>query len=400
MKRGCKFITLLLMGFVIIKPPVSYGQLSGASTDPQKNITVLSPAYRSDIKGKTTIKVHAPGFKNLSVSCWHQPDKLHADTLGYNSKFVTDITTDEHGYASFVFPANEFPHGPLTILVCANNGPDTCYLQLYNTGGVKWNEGLTKTPSPPQTKGMRLVFADDFNRMPTISRGGKDATYNSVKADGTEYGDAISADRGGPYDPFYQTGTYMRIRTEYRPGIEDKMGWKRKYTSGMLTSERTDGTGVAPLFGYFECRMMCPNATGTWPAFWLLTQGSHVGGKNKSNELDIIEGYGPHAVGYWVTPHDWGFGQQYKSHWVQATGTAGHADIAQVFHIYGCKVTETTTYYYLDNILVWQHPTLEICKKEGMQFMINNNLGGGWPSDLSRYGDAADLYVDWIRVYQ
>lgn len=27
-------------------------------------------------------------------------------------------------------------------------------------------------------------------------------------------------------------------------------------------------------------------------------------------------------------------------------------------------------------------------------------LGGGWPIDLSRYGDAVDMYVDWVRVFE
>jgi len=370
-------------------------------------INVVSPAYRATIKGATTIKLYAPGFKKVAASCWHQPDANHTNTLGYDCRFATNLHPDKNGYATVNFPANEYPHGPITVLLHAWDATDssfkhadTCYLQLYNQGGTPWQEGLANTPQPPQAAGMNLVFSDDFTTMPSISRGGKGATYNSIKADGTEYGDAISASFGGPYDPFFQTDTYMRIRTQYRPDIIDSMGWHRKYTSGMLTSERTDGTGVAPLFGYFECRMLCPNATGTWPAFWLLTQGSHVGGDSTSNEYDIIEGYGPHANGYWVTPHDWGFGKNYPSHWIKADSIGGKADIAQTFHTYGCKVTPETTYYYFDNVMIFSHPTLEVAKKEGMQFMINNNLGGGWPSDLSRYNGGADMYVDWVRVYQ
>ncbi len=383
------------------------GQSVNASKFPPYRITILSPEYRSAIKGNIDIKLYAPGMKGIAANCWHQPDAAHPDAFGYDNRFGANIHPDANGYATVHFPADRFPHGPITVLLHAWDGTgrsfrhaDTCYLQLYNEGGVSWNEGLKNAPQPPQAKGMHLVFADDFDSMPSISRGGKGAVYNSIKADGTEYGDAISASFGGPYDPFYQTGTYMRIRAQYRPGIVDSMGWHRQYTSGMLTSERTDGTGIAPRFAYFECRMICPNAIGTWPAFWLLTQGSHVGGDTVSNEYDIIEGYGPHPDGYWITPHDWGFGKAYKSHWIAADSIGGRADFAQTFHTYGCKITADTTYYYFDNIMVWSHPTLEVARKEGMQFMINNNLGGGWPVDLSRYNGAADMYVDWVRVYQ
>jgi hypothetical protein len=31
--------------------------------------------------------------------------------------------------------------------------------------------------------------------------------------------------------------------------------------------------------------------------------------------------------------------------------------------------------------------------------MVNLATGGGWPVDLSRYGNIVDMYVDFIRVY-
>ena len=33
-------------------------------------------------------------------------------------------------------------------------------------------------------------------------------------------------------------------------------------------------------------------------------------------------------------------------------------------------------------------------------FMIDLATGGGWPVDLSRYNGVADMYVDYVRVYQ
>ena len=35
----------------------------------------------------------------------------------------------------------------------------------------------------------------------------------------------------------------------------------------------------------------------------------------------------------------------------------------ETFHIYGCKVTETDTIYYCDNIEVGRHATLPLSKK-------------------------------------
>jgi hypothetical protein len=33
-------------------------------------------------------------------------------------------------------------------------------------------------------------------------------------------------------------------------------------------------------------------------------------------------------------------------------------------------------------------------------FLVNLATGGGWPVDLSRYNGLADMYIDFVRVYQ
>ena len=71
----------------------------------------------------------------------------------------------------------------------------------------------------------------------------------------------------------------------------------------------------------------------------------------------------------------------------------------ETFHTYGCKITETDTIYYCDDIEVGRHATLPLSKREPFFFLINLATGGGWPVDLSRYHGTADLYVDYVRVY-
>ena len=88
---------------------------------------------------------------------------------------------DAQGNGSFVFPADQYPHGPLTVRIVGRTAAvkDTCYLQLYNKGGVSWKEGMPK--APPQAKGMKLVFADDFNGPLSISSTDPKATYYDHK---------------------------------------------------------------------------------------------------------------------------------------------------------------------------------------------------------------------------
>lgn len=370
---------------------------NGPPPPPRRNmVNVTSPAYNSTVKGNTTININAPGLTTItSVKCWESGSEYGSDRT-----FVSNLSLN-NGLGSFVFPADKYPHGPIVIRITGTNGADTdtCYLMLYNAGGVSWNEGLPAQPAA--AAGMSLVFADDFTKMPTISRGGIGATYNSIKAGGDEYGDGICVTPADPYDVYLQRDTYLRIRASYQPNIIDPCSWNRKYATGMLTSERTDGTGVTAFMGYFECKMMAQCAIGSWPAFWFLTQGTN-GANPMGDEYDTIEGYGSWKVqdGYRVGKHEWGYGSDNKGAKITTTSIGGGGCPFDGFHTYGMKVTPTTVYWYYDNIQVWSSETTEVVKKEGLNFMINNELGGGWPVDLTRYGNKSDLWIDFVRVYQ
>ena len=78
----------------------------------------------------------------------------------------------------------------------------------------------------------------------------------------------------------------------------------------------------------------------------------------------------------------------------------GKSTWSDTFHTYGCKVTETDTIYYCDNIEVSRHPTGAVSRQYPFFFLINLATGGGWPVDLSRYDGIADMYVKYVRVWR
>ncbi|HWE97877.1 MAG TPA: family 16 glycosylhydrolase [Tepidisphaeraceae bacterium] len=372
-----------------------------------REISVTSPAYCSDIKGDTRITLAAAGFKSVTARCWKQDDGPGADST------VATVPIDPAGNGSFTFPADQYPHGPITVRLSADNGAskDNCYLQLYNQGGVAWNEGIPKAP-PPAAKDMELLFADDFDGPLSISSNDAKAKYFDHKPLGGDFSTIPFTGHDERNNPFSQAGTYLRIRAD-----------AKKKSAGLISSLRNDGQGVkASVPCYFECRFLAPNAIGTWPAFWLMTDYP-TERKTKSekqvavDELDIIEAYGgegPHEPNshdlYQVTPHAWNQGNAGKAaetraykelHNPTSMKKAGIPSTwFETFHTYGCLVTETETIYYCDNIEVGRHQTLEVSKKQPLFFMINLATGGGWPVDLSRYDGVVDMYVDYVRVYQ
>jgi hypothetical protein len=371
-------------------------------------VSVLSPTYCSDVKGDTHVSLAAPGFKKVTVKCWKQGTGFGADST------VAVVSLDDRSNGSFVFPANDYPHGPIMVRISGDNGlvKDTCYLQLYNRGGVSWKEGMPKDP-PPAARGMKLVFADDFKGPLSISSTDPKATYYDHKPPHgwQDFSAHVFSGHESAKDPFAQVDTYLRIRAS-----------DRTRSSGLISSLKNDGSGIkasAPC--YFECRFLGPNAIGTWPGFWLmtdyLTDYNKLKDKTPCDELDVIEAYGGEGPGspnaddrYMITPHCWNQGKEGKAIETRAN-QAIHNPIRmrqagipstwfEAFHTYGCKITETDTIYYCDNIEVGRHATLPLSKTQPLVFMVNLATGGGWPVDLSRYNGLADMYVDYVRVYQ
>jgi hypothetical protein len=370
-------------------------------------VSVVSPAYCSDVKGEITVTLAAAGFKSVTVKCWKQGDGFGADST------VAAVALDAKGNGSFVFPADAYPHGPVTVRIGGVSGEvkDNCYLQLYNRGGVSWNEGMPKDP-PPAARGMSLVFADDFQGRLSISSTDPKASYYDHKPPGgwQDFSTLRFTSFDKPNNPFSRVDSYLRIRAS-----------EEAKSSGIISSMKNDASGVtakAPC--YLECRFIGPNAIGTWPAFWLMTDymTDHVKGKKvPCDELDIIEAYGgegphePNALDtYMVTPHCWDQGEAGKLLEKKAF-EAMHNPVRmrklgipstwfETFHTYGCKITDTNTIYYCDNIEVGRHATFPLSRQRPLFFLINLATGGGWPVDLSRYDGLADMYVDYVRVYQ
>lgn len=388
----------------------SLGTLPLHADDTAPVISVTSPAYCSDISEDTPIDISAPGMASVTVKCWQQGGRFGSDSI------IGTVILDPAGKGFIMFPAHQYPHGPITVTISgttAGNKTDECYLQLYNKSGVSWNEGMP-ADLPPGAHGLRLVFADDFTGPLSISSTDSSATYYDHKPPhGTEdFGTIPFTGYQSRNNPFAQVDTYLRIRAD-----------AKKNSTGLISSEKNDASGVkVSIPCYFECRFISQNARGTWPSFWLLTDemtSLNAGKSEKTlpvDELDIIEAWGGNGPGqpnahdrYQITPHAWNQGA--AGHAIE---TAAYKEMKnpismnkfgipstwyEAMHTYGCRITDTDTIYYCDNIEVGRHKTLPNSKKYPFFFMIDLAIGNGSPIDLSRYNGVADMYVDFVRVY-
>lgn len=375
-------------------------------------ISVTSPPYCSDIKGDTKLNIYAPTFSSVTVKCWKQG----SDSRGPGSDSeVGKVALDHNGTGSILFPANQYPHGPITVRIAGEKGgvKDECYLQLYNKGGVSWKEGIPMQ-APPAAQGMKLVFQDDFKGPLSISGNDNKATYYDHKPPGgsQDFSSIPFTSFEKPNNPFAQVDSYLRIRCD-----------EKAHSTGLISSIKSDASGVtakAPC--YFECRFIAPNSVGSWPAFWLLTDymtplvktGKQPAGCDEIDIIEAVGGNGPHSPNayelFQITPHRWGQGKEgddeagaaYKNlrNPIKPSLRGVPAAWYETFHIYGCKITESETIYYMDDIEMGRHKTFPLSKTTPFFFLINLATGSGWPVDQSRYNGLADMYVDYVRVYQ
>ena len=412
-----------------------YGDEKGDSFSKSfvQSIKVVAPEHTSYVKGDVTVVFEAPGMTEVKVFAWKQPDNNDTQADGYDAKLGEFKFDAGREAGEFVFRADAFPNGPTALRFYAKNADgkqDYYEHQLFNLGGVKWRQGVPDA-DPPGAKGMKLVFADDFDALPPISPNGMNARYAAHKTGGGDFSGWQFSDPEGDCLPFSQRGSYLRIHAS-KP-------WGTKGRSGILSSMRPDGTGVVvPAPSYFECRFVAHSAPGSWPAFWTLTKGTAGLDKNDprfealkargTDELDVIEaygGYGPKNPNtrngdYHSVTHFWGQEKNLPAWYPQklADGAPNpefmkHSAVTPAEkhgegswwswtpHTYGLAITETDTVYYFDNTEVLRHPTGAVSLAQPAWFLINYAIGGisGWQIDMERYGNKSDMWIDFVRVY-
>lgn len=396
-------------GFENIQPLLE----PGVYKDPNKieypagRISMVSPAYRDTIEGETVkLRLYAPSIDVLTFSSAHQPDEEHDQV--FNKVFAENIIPGPDGYVEVDFPASEYPYGPISITIIGtrNGGTVKKYVQLYNNSGERYNIGMPDTP--PAAQGMSVVFYDDFIKMPTISRTGKDSTgrvttYSSHTPYNGDYGLAAFEDFEGQYNPFEQVDSFLKIKCRKPEGYAEQDIFGREYYAGTLSSMHPGKLGKSWSMAYFECRMMMPPGYGSWPSFWLLSANRLDPDKRSTGELDVVEGYMYEEDIAKICISRWSFADdvpQYGDHVKFNVVEAGMLNLCQTFHTYGCKITEETVYFYVDDQLAWTYPAYDEVRGN-MMFLITMALGqgGGGIVDLSEYGYGADLYVDYVRVF-
>jgi hypothetical protein len=435
---------------------------------------LISPLYRSDIVDDV-VTIEFANNKGKSAKVYSQKPGakvLVAVVNMQDGKGIFDFPANEFPLGPINIRVDVYN---IVDLTDETKPIDSAYFQFFNYSGVDWNSGIDRAQINPVTDGMKVTFIDNFDAMPDLTPTGLDMgktgelvnditkprAYATRKVDNTGgtsggmfgwsfFSDYIEKENDSrqKYNPFKivsegKGNNYMRLNTAYWPdakyGVGDEISgqhyWGQKSTTGYLSSMGMDGSGFFTKGGvnqYFETRMFFGPNPAHWPAFWLLTaNGGYLSTPDKngdtpwgapewggpSDEIDILEAYLGNPEGYQIAYHEWGYSTgKGGGTWVNLNQAIfQNSNITEGFHVLAVLITEKTTYYYCDNIPVFEHETLKYSWELGNYFIINGGVSDHFglpdcnddtfgpdsqPMGFTRYGNECYDYIDWVRVWE
>jgi beta-glucanase (GH16 family) len=168
---------------------------------------------------------------------------------------------------------------------------------LFLAAGCASPEAARPSAAPAPSE--RLIFADEFDGA-ALDRSkwnvvGPDFWVNQEQQ---AYIDSPETIRFRPGGVDGASGGVLVLQPKFQQGFETPTGRKADFVSGRITTKgKFDFT-----YGRAVARIRMPDATGVWPAFWLLGNGKWP----ETGEIDIMEyvgepdwtGVALHGTGY------------------------------------------------------------------------------------------------------
>jgi beta-glucanase (GH16 family) len=246
--------------------------------------------------------------------------------------------------------------------------------------------------SPPVDGDWVQTFDDEF---PGNSI---DATKWNVKGD--NWYDAVSHYSA---ENVIVGGGAARIRDEKKTGFQndDPTNYQTNYASGYLDTFDK----FAQRYGYFECRVKLPQASGLWPAFWLMPdrpgterkgiRGSTADGGMEFDILEHLSVWGPYR--YNVAMHWDGYGKDHK-----ATGSKIYFQPDKDGYVTaGLLWTPGSAVFYANGAEVLRFDSPRVASVP--ENIILNMAIGGWDNnhlDPKNLQLPADFIINYVRVWQ
>ncbi len=169
----------------------------------------------------------------------------------------------------------------------------------------------------------------------------------------------------------------------------------RFLTGGLYTKDK-----VAFSHGRLEIHAKLGNATGAWPAFWLLP---FDGAKwPDGGEIDIMERLNDEHIAYQTVHSHYTYVLKEKYPPQGAIGAIRPDD----YNTYAVELYPDSVSFYINNHHTFTYPRIESDKKGQFPFdrefylLLDMQLGGKWVGRVEPAHLPVEMQIDWVRFYQ
>lgn len=252
-----------------------------------------------------------------------------------------------------------------------------------NTTQQQSPERAVTRMKPPKWK---LVFSDKFN-----SKGAFDKSKWGYSSRGHA---AWSRYLTASPEYVYQKGGKLLLKMDKADIPVDSVPY---HSVGIQTAGK-----FSLLYGKVEVRAKFTKGKGSWPAIWMMPEGSGAYGSwPNSGEIDIME-----HVNNESKIHQTIHNSAVTNAKGASTATHQAAYDAEDFNTYGIIWNADAINFYVNDVLQYTYakPAGATSKEWPFDkpfYLILNQAGGaGWPGALDEQDLPFEMQVDWVKVYQ
>lgn len=156
-------------------------------------------------------------------------------------------------------------------------------------------------------------------------------------------------------------------------------------------------------FGKIEIRAQLENATGAWPAMWMLADQPKYGEYPKNGEIDLMEHLN-YEDQFYQTVHSY-----YTLVLKEKTNPPYYSTFqvnSEEFNVYGMEWSPDALVFTLNGNNTFSYPRLESVDESQWPFdqpfylMLDMQLGGSWVGEVDPDDLPVQMMVDWVKVYK